>query len=556
MMKESRRVVWFILARMIVVSLFLVSTIILRMKGTGPLGVHALEGITKIVVATYGFSIVSLLFLRVTARYDQTVTYFQIIWDILFVTLLILFTGGVTSPFSFLYLLAITSASVLLARREALYTASLCAIIYGAIMDLQYFGRLVDLGLSPVPAQKLGTTYIFYTIFLNIIAFCSTALLTGYLAERARRSETELEQKAIDYDELERLNSTIVSNLNSGLITVTGDGRIRVFNRYAEALTGIGLAEAYDCHLFDVLPGFRVYADVLANVKRGEFEFIAKMGRKLTIGFSSVPLMLKDSDAAGILLNFQDVTQVRRMEESLKKSDRLAAIGELSARIAHEIRNPLAAISGSTQLIAQGGAVSDPDRRLFDIVLRETDRLNGLISDFLAYARPNQPEPRTVDFHSLVAELAALVTSDEQFEGVVIDNRVDSNFRPLLDQDQFRQVLWNLMGNAAGAMPDGGTITVKAGQSDEIRGGGQRRITYRISVADTGLGMDEATVARIFEPFFTTKSTGTGLGLATVHRIVEAHGGRIAVESTPGKGTMFVIFLPTPPSSGESAISQ
>lgn len=305
-----------------------------------------------------------------------------------------------------------------------------------------------------------------------------------------------------------------------------------------------------------MLPGFRVYADGLANVKRGEFEFIAKMGRKLTIGFSSVPLMLKDSDAAGILLNFQDVTQVRRMEESLKKSDRLAAIGELSARIAHEIRNPLAAISGATQLIAQGGAVSDPDRRLFDIVLRETDRLNGLISDFLAYARPNQPEPRPVDFRALVAELAALVTSDERFEGVVIDNRVDNHFRPLLDPDQFRQVLWNLMGNAAGAMPGGGTITVEAGQSDEIRGSGQRRITYHISVADTGLGMDETTAARIFEPFFTTKSTGTGLGLATVHRIVEAHGGRIAVESMPGKGTMFVIFLPTPPSSGESTVSQ
>ncbi|WP_306532704.1 nitrogen regulation protein NR(II) [Geobacter sp.] len=541
---QRERLVWFILARVVVVSLFLVSTIVLQVRGTDTLGEQALDGITAILVATYGFSILSLLVLKLAKGYRQTLTYAQIVWDILFVTGLLLHTGGITSPFSFLYLLAITNASVLLARREALYTASICAIIYGGIIDLQYYGQLVSLGLGPLAALSYGTNYIFYTIFINILAFFLTALLTGYLAERARRSETELEKRAIDYEELERLNSAIVFNLTSGLLTVTTDGRIRVFNRYAETLTGISQEDAYDRDLYDVLPGFRLFPGNLFNVKRGQFEFLAKSGRKLIIGFNSVPLTDKEGGRVGSLINFQDLTQIKRMEENLKRADRLAAIGELSARMAHEIRNPLAAISGSVQLIAQGDGVPEPDQQLFSIVLREADRLNGLITDFLAYARPDQPEKGQVNLPALIGEIVSLVAPDPRFEGVRFDNRVEPGFTIAIDPDQFRQVFWNLFVNGADAMPQGGTITVDAERVDEVRAGGERRSAYRITVADDGCGMDQEKIARIFEPFYTSKAGGTGLGLATVYRIVEAHGGRITVESAEGKGTLFTIFIP------------
>jgi len=541
---QRERLVWFILARVVVVSLFLVSTIVLQVRGTGILGGQALDGITAILVATYGFSILSLLALKLAKGYRQTLTYAQIIWDILFVTGLLLHTGGIASPFSFLYLLAITNASVLLARREALYTASICAIIYGGIIDLQYYGQLVSLGLGPLAAQSYGTNYIFYTIFINILAFFLTALLTGYLAERARRSETELEKRAIDYEELERLNSAIVFNLTSGLLTVTTDGMIRVFNRYAETLTGISQEDAYDRDLYDVLPGFRLFTGDIFNVKRGEFEFLSKSGRKLIIGFNSVPLTDKEGGRVGSLINFQDLTQIKRMEENLKRADRLAAIGELSARMAHEIRNPLAAISGSVQLIAQGDGVPEPDQQLFSIVLREADRLNGLITDFLAYARPDQPEKGPVNLPALIGEIVSLVAPDPRFGGVRFDNRVEPGFTISIDPDQFRQVFWNLFVNGADAMPQGGTITVDAERVDEIRSGGERRSAYRITVADDGCGMDQEKIARIFEPFYTSKAGGTGLGLATVYRIVEAHGGRITVESAEGKGTLFTIFIP------------
>ncbi|QSV44924.1 two-component system sensor histidine kinase NtrB [Geobacter benzoatilyticus] len=539
-----KRLLWFILARVVVVSLFLVSTIVLRVRGTGPLSGQALDSITAILVASYGFSILSLLILRFAKKFGILLTYAQIIWDILFVTGILLYTGGIASPFSFLYLLAITSASVLLARREAFYTASLCAIIYGGIVDLQYYGQLVSLGLGPLVAQSYGTNYIFFTLFINFLAYFLTALLTGHLAEKARQSETELEKRAFDYEGLERLNSTIVSNLTSGLLTVNSAGRIRVFNRYAETLTGITQEDAYDRDLYDIFPGFRSLGGDPLNVRRGEFEYLPNNGRKLIIGFNSVLLGVTEGGRAGALINFQDLTQIKRMAENLKRADRLAVIGELSARMAHEIRNPLAAISGSVQLISQGNGIPEADRQLLAIVLRETDRLNGLITDFLAYARPNQPAKGSVNLYALVAEIASLLVPDRRFGAARIVNGVDSDFTLPIDSDQFRQVLLNLLVNAAEAMSGSGAIVIDADRIDEIRSGGEKRSVYRITVADDGCGMDQKTVSQIFEPFYTTKASGTGLGLATVYRIVEAHGGRITVESTEGKGTLFTIYIP------------
>src|SRR6266545_6594019 len=187
-MEEKRRLGWFILLRVVVVSAFLVSTVILTYKEPGNLDYEALSGLFRLIIATYIFSILSLIILRRSAKFHQLLTYAQLVWDLFLVTFLILLTGGINSPCSFLYILSITNASVLLARKEAIYTASLCAILYGAIIDLQFYGRLGFLGLSQLPAQQHGANYVFYTVFVNILAFYVTAFLTGYLAERARKS--------------------------------------------------------------------------------------------------------------------------------------------------------------------------------------------------------------------------------------------------------------------------------------------------------------------------------------------------------------------------------
>lgn len=536
-MENKGRLIWFIFIRLVVVSLFLASTIFLSIKEPGLAVDLALSKLVRLIIATYLVSIASLLFIRHVKHLHRHFATLQIIWDLVFVTLLIIITGGINSPYPFLYILSIITASVLLSRRDAYYTASLCSILYGAIIDLQYYGKLTGVGLSQVPARSYGENYVFYTIFVNIIAYYLTAFLTGYLAERARKSESELQAKAIDYEELEWLSSTIVANLNSGLMTVNRERRIRVFNRYAEIITGISQEEAYDKVLDDILEGFSSQPSGLNVESRGEFEYRKRSGERLVIGFNIVPFSDLGGNDLGFIINFQDLTKVKALEAELKKSDRLATLGELSARIAHEIRNPLASISGSVQLIAQGNSIDAGDKKLLEIVLRETDRLNGLIRDFLDYARPIQPQRSAVDLGFLFDELHDLLGQDRRFDRIKVVFSCDQRHVLLADRDQIQQVLWNLLVNASEAIPGDGEVSISV-QKKEAGG------AIEIIVSDTGCGMQPSEVQRVFEPFFTTKPHGTGLGLATVYRVVEAHHGTISVSSVPGQGTVFRLCFP------------
>lgn len=540
-MDEKRRLAWFILLRMAVVSLFLISTVILNAKEPGSISDAELTGLYKLIIATYLFSFASLVVLKFTQRFGRTLTYAQIIWDLFLVTFLLLFTGGISSPYSFLYMLSICSSSVLLARREAIYTASLCGILYGATLDLQYYGKLENLGLSPVPAQLYGANFVLYTIFINILAFYLTAFLTGYLAERLRKTESALQEKAIDYEELERLNSSIVSNIDSGLLTINNDLKIRVFNRHAAELTGITQEEAYDRPLAEIFDGFTPFASKIMAFHEGEFDYSSRKRGRLIFGFRSVPFTDKEGGFAGVIIHFKDLTQIKKMKAALERADRLAAIGELSAHIAHEVKNPLASISGSVQLICQGERIDTADKKLLDIIVRETERLNCLINDFLAYARPSQPLKIPVLLRQLVRDMSSLLSADPRFRNVVIDNSCPEQLSVSVDRDQIRQVFWNLFLNAAEAMPDGGEIRVYADNNKDII---DTEGKVKIVVADSGSGMTGDDMKRVFEPFFTTKVTGTGLGLATVYRIIESHGGTILVESVMGAGTTFTILLP------------
>ena len=523
------------------VSAFLASTVILDLHPQDSMAEGARSVLVQLVLATYLFSLGSYAVLRFTSRQVRALSYAQIVWDLLLVTTLILVTGGVNSPYAFLYFLSIISASVLLARSEAYYTASLCVILYGAILDFQFYGRLSQLGLDPLPAQVHGAGYTFYLIFLYSASFYLTAFLAGNLSERARRSESALQEKAIDYEELERLNSSIVSTIDSGLLTINAENRVRVFNRYAEVLTGISQREAYDRELCDVFPGLSRYAGKLFAVVQGEFEHQGQDGGQMLLSFKSVPLTGKDG-AAGAILDLHDLTQMKRMAGELKRADRLAAVGELSARMAHEIRNPLAAISGSVQLVALRQWVDDKDKRLFSIIIRETDRLDGLLRDFLSYAKPTPPTKVALPLHQMLVELIPLLSRDPRLEGVTIENRVPEDVVVVFDRDQCKQIFWNLLVNGAEAIAGEGRIAIDAEQQRPGSSGEGEQV--RVCVRDNGQGMSPADVKRVFEPFFTTKKGGTGLGLATVYRIVETHGGRITVASEEGSGTTVSLFLP------------
>lgn len=542
-MGPERRLRIFIYARIVVSFLFLASTVLLSIQDPAAAQDQLQAGLIKLMAFSFIFSVVSHFALKLR-KFRYFITYLQTIWDLLFVTVLLLFTRGVLSPYSFLYLLSIMNAGVLLGRREALYTASLCGILYGAIVDFQYFGMLSAIGLNQADAQQLGASHIFYTIFLNLIAYFLTAFITGYLYERARESEDALRDKTVDYEELHRLSTTIVSNVESGLLTVTPLGRIRVFNRYAELVTGRYLADVYDTPLDRVFPEMTAILEELDTASSGEFVYEPRGKERMILGYSAVPFTDMQGEKAGVIVNFKDLTDLKRMEAALKKSDRLAALGELSARMAHEIRNPLAAMSGSVQLLAERSNIAESDRRLFTIVLREADRLNSLITDFLAYARPASPTKERIELRHLCDDMCMLLASDSRFSQVSISNLVPGHIVVRADLNQLRQVLINLLQNAAEAMPDGGRVELEANFRLNGADGFQKAPVAVITLTDTGCGITAETAAHLFEPFWTTKNDGSGLGLAITHRIIEAHGGAITAESSPDGGCRFTIILP------------
>lgn len=542
-MGRERSLKYFIYARIVVSFLFLASTLLLEYQSPTIEENIIRPGIVRLMLFSFIFSILSLAFIRLH-RHRDFIAHLQIIWDLLFVSLLLLFTGGVLSPYSFLYLLSIMNAGLLLGRRQALYTASLCGILYGAMIDFQYFGHLSILGLKSADALQSGASHLFYTIFVNIMGFGLAAFITGYLAERARKSEAELLEKTINFDELSQLNSMIVSNIETGLLTTNPAGLIRVFNPYAERVTGKSQEEIYNTPITSLFDYFDGYLDELTSQTAGEFEYLSKDSDILILGFRAAPFNDSSGGMAGFIISFWDLSGIRRMESDLKKSDRLAALGELSARMAHEIRNPLAAMCGSVQLLAANLSVDEGDRRLLAIVMREADRLNLLITEFLAYARPPSPVKQRIELGSFLDDIVLFLSRDLRFANISTSNTVPKFISLYADPNLLRQVIINILQNAADAMKVGGKIEIESCYLLSGSDAFNKTPVTRISITDSGTGISDEAAQHLFEPFWTTKGEGSGLGLAITYRIIEAHGGTISVETPEGGGCRIIITLP------------
>jgi two-component system sensor histidine kinase PilS (NtrC family) len=356
------------------------------------------------------------------------------------------------------------------------------------------------------------------------------------------------------------------------LLTTDLEGRITSLNSEAERITNRDRARTLGLDVEAVLPGIRDH--LVADSEDGEAGISNSRGRmpyRATdqtlrhLGIGTYVLRDGEAEAEGHVVIFQDVTDVVEMEANLRQSERLAAIGELSASIAHEIRNPLAAISGSIEML-QGERVGQEESadsaHLMNIALREVGRLDNLISDFLRYARPGPLNPETVQLREIITDVIKMFDAS-QSDAIEIDLAVEDGLAVFADAGQLRQVLWNLVLNAAEAMPDGGRLRVSArtlaGRDSQGGSPGDRRGQegeegkagwLEIAIADDGSGIPQSKLDRIFDPFFTTKQTGSGLGLATVHRIVENHGGIVRLESKLGVGTTVRIRLSQ---TGESA---
>jgi len=472
----------------------------------------------------------------------------QLASDVAIVSALVHFSGGAESFFAFLYVPITVYAALLFGRRGAYAASALGAAGYGSVLLLARWESMARGGESADPVQLAVWG-------VNAGALMLVALLASALSRERDRAGRALAATTRDLASLQRLHQRTVESLTSGLITTDPAGRITSWNPEAERITGARAAEVLGQALDDVIPGARAGAlEAAGSGERGRarLRHRNRRGEDLHLGIAGSLLRAGDDDPGGYVVIFQDVTKVVEMEAELRRHERLAGIGQLAADLAHEIRNPLAAISGSIQIL-EGGAAgdeSDEARRLMTIVVRETDRLNALITDFLQFARPTKARPEPVAIAEVLLDMAQLFESVRPAAvQLVVDAKPE--LRVLADDRQLRQLLWNLFLNAVQAMPDGGRLEIRAQRAEAQAASGERRNGnaegphwVEIQVADTGTGIPEDVLERIFDPFFTTKKEGSGLGLATVHRIVEGNGGHVRVESAVGRGTRFCVRLP------------
>jgi two-component system, NtrC family, sensor histidine kinase PilS len=450
--------------------------------------------------------------------------YCQIAIDLLLITWAVNRTGGVDSYFSSLYFLEIVMSSILLERRGAFFAATVSSIIHFAHLDLSNFHFIANLSSGQFPLSALQ-----FIIALNILGFCTVAYLSNFLAENWRRTGAELEKSTGQVAFLQAFSDRIVDSMGSALVTTDVDGRIYLFNRAAGRLTARNPRDVLSRSIWEVFPGLR--SD--AQTPKSDVWTKRKDGRDIYVRYSVSPIMIDDKDTAGHVWCFDDLTEIRLLERQVRQKEQMATIGALSAAIAHEIRNPLASITGSFKLLQSDLELTEDQNQLAGIISRETERLNRTISEFLSYARQPAPQLRRTDLSILISEMVSLMRNSSELTcRHSIEMRLQAVYA-MVDESMMRQVFYNLATNAFKAMPDGGTLTI----SVEPRNGAQVRFE------DTGIGMDDAEMKNLFVPFHSSFKNGTGLGLPIVYQIVTAHNGVIGVKSSKGAGSTFFVDL-------------
>jgi two-component system sensor histidine kinase PilS (NtrC family) len=385
-----------------------------------------------------------------------------------------------------------------------------------------------------------------YTSGYYVFLFFAIAFLSGSLADRLQHAGMRLERASTEIADLQAFNQHVIDSLTSGLATTDLEGRILTFNRAAVTITGHPASSVIGRRIEDVLDlPPNVAADLNAPNgvgRRIETSYRTGDGRQIEVGFTAAFLHTPGGNA-GLLFSFQDVTDFKRLERDARRRQRLAAVGEMAAGIAHEIRNPLASMSGSIQILRQELPLTEEQAQLMDIVLRESERLNDTIRSFLAYARPQRFLIARMDLRRVLNDAALLLrNSAEVNEGHVIDVMVPTTEVAFeADENQIRQIVWNLATNGLRAMKEGGRL--RLGARIEAASANYAE-SVMLEVSDEGVGIPADELDAIFQPFRSTFSQGTGLGLAIVHRIVSDYGGEIQVTSTPGRGTTVSVRLP------------
>src|SRR5438093_3778300 len=539
-----RQVIRLMFGRAIIGTILLGSATFMQITAPGSFAVNPFF---FMIGLTYALTISYALALRFIDRHRWLVD-LQLGLDAFVVSAFIYFTGGITSYFTSLYVLPVIAASTIQFRRGGLLVATLSTVLYGGLVLAQYLaaeGLRTDPWLISASVVLPPGSVARYTIALNVFGFFAVALLSGSLANSLRSAGVRLEQASTEIKDLQALNQHVIDSLPSGLATTDAAHRILTFNRAAETIIGVSSRQAVGRPIEDVL---QLPPDVMQSIqtdlrvkaaRRHEFRYRPVEGRPdIEVGLTATHLETPGG-RAGLLFSFQDVTAIRKLEHDVAIQPRRAAVGEMAAGIAHEIRNPLASMSGSIQILRQELPLSTEQGQLMDIVLRESERLNATIRSFLAYARPQRFEIARFDVRRALNDTALLLwNSAEVREGheILVDVPPTELWYEA-DEGQIKQIVWNLATNGLRAMPQGGRLQL-AGTTEPSSEG------VVLTVRDQGIGIATEELDGLFQPFHGSFAKGSGLGLAIVHRIVSDYHGEIQVSSQPGAGTTVSVRLP------------
>jgi|CXWL01.1.fsa_nt_gi two-component system sensor histidine kinase PilS (NtrC family) len=548
----GRQLRWLITIRLVVITSVGLPYFLLQLSRPNP-EVSPYDALYLLAGATYLVSLGYIAMLRLPAGYEKAQAYVQFIGDLLLITGLVYTFGGIASPFSMLYLIVIAVASAMLRRGAGTTVATTAYALYAFTLVGLYLHWFPGAQVEATEANSIWR--LTYNLAVHLFGFYAVALLTSYLAQNVSQAEHALKQRSDSLADLEVVHHDIIQSISSGLVTTDLDGIVTSVNRTGTEILGrsegalVGLPISATGLLSE--GAWATSTEQMRAQGKARVEVDSQIaGQERHIGFSLTQL----SDAGGVvrghILIFTDLTEWRQLQENLRLKDRMAAVGQLAAGLAHEIGNPLAAISGSVQMLAGNFPEDSSNRRLLDILLKESQRLDRTIKGFLRFARPRDRQPARVEVNRLLAENVSLLRNSEE---VGARHRIElevgvGESHLSADPDQVSQIFWNLARNALRAMPEGGCLRIS---------GRPWASSYRIEFTDTGRGMSEHQRENLFHPFQSFFDGGMGIGMAIVYQIVQEHNGWIEVQSRPGEGTTVSVHLPADeePASGLAAIS-
>jgi two-component system sensor histidine kinase PilS (NtrC family) len=488
------------------------------------------QWLSYFIASLYFLTIIYALVLRRLKSIPQytVFAYLQIIIDIVAETMLIHMTGGIESQFSFMYPLSIISAGIVLNRRACLVTASLSSILYGLLLDLQLY-KIISIPTD----TELSEKDFFYNIFSHFTAYYLIGYLSGNLSERLHKATQSLKERDVVLSDLKAFSKYIIESMPSGIFTTDLNTRIISFNAAAQEITKMSHADVAGRTTEEIFPFISSNQSALERVE-GEMK---RNGETFPVGMRISNLRDASGRTIGQIGVFQDLTELKAMEAEVKRKEKWAVIGELSASIAHELRNPLASLKGAIEMLREKKVSQEHADHLMKIALSEMDRLNGIITDFLLYARPQGLNRQPFDLHESLRNVATLLQrSESKVENVTISTKLDGSLFITGDSKQIQQVFWNLGINAVDAVSNGGDVDIFTKRNNN---------SVEVIFKDTGAGISKTDIDKVFYPFFTTKEKGTGLGLSIAQKIAEEHGGKITVESGgTGKGATFRVIFP------------